>query len=48
MIHRRDALRLVFGLPFSGWAYLDGPEFAQFLIGDMDRLLTVVRRIGLS
>jgi tripartite-type tricarboxylate transporter receptor subunit TctC len=29
-------------------SYLDGPEFAQFLIGDADRLLTMVRRIGLS
>jgi tripartite-type tricarboxylate transporter receptor subunit TctC len=29
-------------------SYLDGPEFAQFLVGDTDRLLTVVRRIGLS
>jgi tripartite-type tricarboxylate transporter receptor subunit TctC len=29
-------------------AYLDGPEFARFLEGDTDRLLKVVRRIGLS
>jgi tripartite-type tricarboxylate transporter receptor subunit TctC len=29
-------------------AYLDGPEFAQFLEADTDRLLKVVRKIGLS
>src|SRR5262245_8968418 len=29
-------------------AYLDGPQFAQFLQADTDRLLTVVRKIGLS
>jgi tripartite-type tricarboxylate transporter receptor subunit TctC len=29
-------------------SYLDGPQFAQFLVADTDRLLTVVRRIGLS
>ena len=29
-------------------AYLDGPEFAQFLKADTDRLLKVVRQIGLS
>ena len=29
-------------------SYLDAPQFAQFLIADTDRLLTVVRRIGLS
>jgi tripartite-type tricarboxylate transporter receptor subunit TctC len=29
-------------------AYLDGPEFAQFLASDTDRLLKVVRQIGLS
>jgi len=29
-------------------AYLDGPQFAQFLQADTDRLLKVVRKIGLS
>jgi tripartite-type tricarboxylate transporter receptor subunit TctC len=29
-------------------SYLDGPEFAQFLKSDTDRLLKVVRKIGLS
>jgi tripartite-type tricarboxylate transporter receptor subunit TctC len=29
-------------------AYMDGPEFAQFLQTDTDRLLKVVRKIGLS
>src|SRR5215475_15216838 len=29
-------------------AYLDGPEFARFLDSDTDRLLKVVRKIGLS
>ena len=29
-------------------AYLDGPEFARFLEADTDRLLKVVRQIGLS
>ena len=29
-------------------SYLDGPEFAQFLKADTDRLLKVVRQIGLS
>lgn len=29
-------------------AYLDGPEFSQFLEADTDRLLKVVRKIGLS
>jgi tripartite-type tricarboxylate transporter receptor subunit TctC len=29
-------------------AYMDGPEFAQFLESDTDRLLEVVRKIGLS
>jgi tripartite-type tricarboxylate transporter receptor subunit TctC len=29
-------------------AYMDGPEFAQFLESDTDRLLKVVRKIGLS
>jgi tripartite-type tricarboxylate transporter receptor subunit TctC len=29
-------------------SYLDGPEFAQFLRSDTDRLLKVVRKIGLS
>src|SRR5262245_1299215 len=29
-------------------SYLDGPDFAQFLEGDTERLLKVVRRIGLS
>jgi tripartite-type tricarboxylate transporter receptor subunit TctC len=29
-------------------SYLDGPDFAQFLGSDTDRLLKVVRKIGLS
>ena len=29
-------------------SYLDGPEFAHFLEGDTDRLIKVVRKIGLS
>jgi len=29
-------------------AYLDGPDFARFLAADTDRLLKVVRKIGLS
>jgi tripartite-type tricarboxylate transporter receptor subunit TctC len=29
-------------------SYLDGPEFAQFLKSDTDRLLKVVRKIGLA
>ena len=29
-------------------SYLDGPEFARFLDSDTDRLLKVVRKIGLS
>jgi tripartite-type tricarboxylate transporter receptor subunit TctC len=29
-------------------SYLDGPEFARFLEADTDRLLKVVRKIGLS
>ena len=29
-------------------SYMDGPEFAQFLDSDTDRLLKVVRKIGLS
>ncbi len=29
-------------------AYLDGPEFARFLDADTDRLIKVVRKIGLS
>ena len=29
-------------------SYLDGPDFARFLEGDTDRLLKVVRKIGLS
>jgi tripartite-type tricarboxylate transporter receptor subunit TctC len=29
-------------------SYLDGPEFARFLESDTDRLLKVVRKIGLS
>jgi tripartite-type tricarboxylate transporter receptor subunit TctC len=29
-------------------SYMDGPEFAQFLQSDTDRLLKVVRKIGLS
>jgi tripartite-type tricarboxylate transporter receptor subunit TctC len=29
-------------------SYMDGPEFAQFLDADTDRLLKVVRKIGLS
>src|SRR6266496_1648733 len=29
-------------------SYMDGPEFARFLEGDTDRLLKVVRKIGLS
>jgi tripartite-type tricarboxylate transporter receptor subunit TctC len=29
-------------------SYLDGPEFARFLEGDTDRLIKVVRKIGLS
>ena len=29
-------------------SYLDGPEFARFLEADTDRLLKVVRQIGLS
>ena len=29
-------------------SYMDGPEFAQFLNTDTDRLLKVVRNIGLS
>ena len=29
-------------------SYLDGPEFARFLESDTDRLLNVVRKIGLS
>ena len=29
-------------------SYLDGPEFARFLEADTDRLLKVVRHIGLS
>jgi len=29
-------------------SYLDGPEFAQFLQGDTDRLVKLVRKIGLS
>jgi tripartite-type tricarboxylate transporter receptor subunit TctC len=29
-------------------SYLDGPDFAQFLRSDTDRLLAVVRKIGLS
>jgi tripartite-type tricarboxylate transporter receptor subunit TctC len=29
-------------------AYLDGPEFARFLEADTDRLIKVVRKIGLS
>ena len=29
-------------------SYMDGPEFAQFLEADTDRLLKVVRKIGLS
>jgi tripartite-type tricarboxylate transporter receptor subunit TctC len=29
-------------------SYLDGPEFEAFLQADTDRLLKVVRKIGLS
>jgi tripartite-type tricarboxylate transporter receptor subunit TctC len=29
-------------------SYLDGPDFAQFLKSDTDRLLKVVRKIGLA
>ena len=29
-------------------SYLDGPDFAQFLEGDTDRLVKIVRKIGLS
>jgi tripartite-type tricarboxylate transporter receptor subunit TctC len=29
-------------------SYLDGPEFARFLEGDTNRLLKIVRKIGLS
>ena len=29
-------------------AYLDGPEFARFLVGDTERLIKVVRAIGLA
>jgi tripartite-type tricarboxylate transporter receptor subunit TctC len=29
-------------------SYLDGPEFAKFLEADTDRLVKVVRKIGLS
>jgi tripartite-type tricarboxylate transporter receptor subunit TctC len=29
-------------------SYLDGPEFARFLEGDTDRLVKLVRKIGLS
>jgi tripartite-type tricarboxylate transporter receptor subunit TctC len=29
-------------------SYMDGPEFARFLEGDTDRLVRVVRKIGLS
>jgi len=29
-------------------SYMDGPEFAEFLKSDTDRLLKVVRKIGLS
>jgi tripartite-type tricarboxylate transporter receptor subunit TctC len=29
-------------------SYLDGPEFARFLEGDTDRLVKIVRKIGLS
>ena len=29
-------------------SYLDGPDFARFLEADTDRLLKVVRKIGLS
>jgi hypothetical protein len=29
-------------------SYMDGPDFAGFLEGDTDRLLKVVRKIGLS
>jgi hypothetical protein len=37
-----------FGKAGSRVAYLDGPEFVQFLEVDTDRLLKVVRKIGLS
>ena len=29
-------------------SYMDGPEFAEFLKGDTERLIKVVRKIGLS
>ena len=29
-------------------SYLDGPEFARFLEGDTERLVKIVRKIGLS
>ena len=29
-------------------SYLDGPDFARFLEGDTDRLVRLVRKIGLS
>ena len=29
-------------------SYLDGPEFARFLEADTDRLVRLVRKIGLS
>jgi tripartite-type tricarboxylate transporter receptor subunit TctC len=29
-------------------SYMDGPEFARFLEGDTDRLVKIVRQIGLS
>jgi hypothetical protein len=29
-------------------SYLDGPDFARFLEADTERLLKVVRKIGLS
>jgi hypothetical protein len=29
-------------------SYLDGPEFERFLEGDTDRLVKLVRKIGLS
>jgi hypothetical protein len=29
-------------------SYLDGPDFERFLEGDTDRLVKIVRKIGLS
>jgi tripartite-type tricarboxylate transporter receptor subunit TctC len=53
----RDAIRAFMAQPAvierftragSQVSYLDGPEFAQFLVADTNRLLKVVREIGLS